>query len=191
MRPGTVNRSAGLSSVGNSVGVRIRGANNIIGGTVPGATNVISGNTSHGAYFDTLGGIDNTVQGNFIGVDATGTGALGNGADGIRVASTVTGNLIGGTIAGAGNVIAHNIGGIVLEATVGGGNTILQNIIHDNANRGIDLASDGVTVNDASDVEPFTAGEVEAVQAATTLKSPAGGGELRVDLVDKHGDEWP
>ena len=45
--------------------------------------------------------------------------------------------------------------------------------------------------NDASDTEPFTAGEVEAAQAATTLKSPAGGGELRVDLVDKHGDEWP
>jgi mono/diheme cytochrome c family protein len=45
--------------------------------------------------------------------------------------------------------------------------------------------------NDASDIEPFTAGEVEAVQAATTLKSPAGGGELRVDMVAKHGDEWP
>ena len=45
--------------------------------------------------------------------------------------------------------------------------------------------------NDASDVEPFTASEVEAVQAATSLKSPAGGGELRVEMVEKHGDEWP
>jgi mono/diheme cytochrome c family protein len=45
--------------------------------------------------------------------------------------------------------------------------------------------------NDASDIEPFTASEVEAVKAATTLKSPAGGGELRVDMVAKHGDEWP
>ena len=45
--------------------------------------------------------------------------------------------------------------------------------------------------NDASEIEPFTAGEVEAVQAATSLKSPAGGGELRVDMVAKHGDEWP
>jgi mono/diheme cytochrome c family protein len=45
--------------------------------------------------------------------------------------------------------------------------------------------------NDASGIEPFTASEVEAVQAATTLKSPAGGGELRTKLVAEHGDEWP
>jgi mono/diheme cytochrome c family protein len=45
--------------------------------------------------------------------------------------------------------------------------------------------------NDASNVAPFTASEVEAVQAATTLKSPAGGGELRMKLVAEHGDEWP
>ena len=48
-------------------------------------------------------------------------------------------------------------------------------------------------LNDAAveGVEPFDAGEVEAVKAATSLKSPAGGGELRVKLVAEHGDEWP
>lgn len=44
---------------------------------------------------------------------------------------------------------------------------------------------------EADGIEPFTASEVEAVQAATALRSPAGGGELRADLVAKHGDEWP
>jgi hypothetical protein len=44
---------------------------------------------------------------------------------------------------------------------------------------------------DASGIEPFTASEVEAVQLATTLKSPAAGGELRVDLVSRLGDKWP
>jgi cytochrome c553 len=44
---------------------------------------------------------------------------------------------------------------------------------------------------DAADVEPFTTAEVEAVQAAVALKSPAGGGELRGKLVARHGDKWP
>jgi cytochrome c553 len=44
---------------------------------------------------------------------------------------------------------------------------------------------------DAEDVAPFEVSEVEAVKAATSLKSPAGGGELRKKLVAKHGDEWP
>lgn len=44
---------------------------------------------------------------------------------------------------------------------------------------------------DASGVEPFTTEEVEAIQAAITMKSPAGGGQLRTELAGKHGDEWP
>ncbi|MGI9261664.1 MAG: c-type cytochrome [Woeseiaceae bacterium] len=44
---------------------------------------------------------------------------------------------------------------------------------------------------DASSIEPFTAEEVEATQAATTMKSPAGGGQLRTELVGTHGAEWP
>ena len=43
----------------------------------------------------------------------------------------------------------------------------------------------------AAGVEPFTAAEVEKVQAETKLKSPAGGGELRKALESRHGDEWP
>jgi mono/diheme cytochrome c family protein len=44
---------------------------------------------------------------------------------------------------------------------------------------------------EADGIEPFTASEVEAVQAATSLRSPAAAGELRVDLAARHGDEWP
>jgi hypothetical protein len=44
---------------------------------------------------------------------------------------------------------------------------------------------------DADGVKPFTAAEVEAVQADVSLKSPAGGGELRQALVSRHGDQWP
>jgi hypothetical protein len=44
---------------------------------------------------------------------------------------------------------------------------------------------------EAAGIEPFTAAEVEAVQAGVALKSPAGGGQLRESLVNQHGDQWP
>ena len=45
--------------------------------------------------------------------------------------------------------------------------------------------------DDTADTKPFTAEEVETIQAAITMKSPAGGGQLRTELAGKHGDEWP
>ena len=53
------------------------------------------------------GATGNVVQGNFIGTDATGAIALGNG-EGVSISSS--GNTIGGTGAGAGNVISGNSG---------------------------------------------------------------------------------
>src|SRR6185437_796051 len=49
----------------------------------------------------------NLVEGNFIGTDVTGTHALGNGDKGVGIAWD-NGNTIGGTVAGAGNVISGN-----------------------------------------------------------------------------------
>ena len=43
----------------------------------------------------------------------------------------------------------------------------------------------------ADGIEPFTADEVAAVQAATSVKSPAAAGQMRTDLVARHGEEWP
>ena len=50
------------------------------------------------------------VEGNLIGTDVTGTQALSNGGYGVRIADGVTDVTIGGTAAGAGNVIATAIG---------------------------------------------------------------------------------
>lgn len=44
---------------------------------------------------------------------------------------------------------------------------------------------------DAAGIEPFTVDEVETVQAGISMKSPTGGGQLRTELVGKHGDQWP
>ena len=49
----------------------------------------------------------NLVAGNFIGTNAAGTAALGNSDNGVRIVGC-PGNTVGGTAAGAGNVISGN-----------------------------------------------------------------------------------
>ncbi|MEZ5476638.1 MAG: right-handed parallel beta-helix repeat-containing protein [Thiolinea sp.] len=67
--------------------------------------NVISGNNNFGLLFEDSSG--NTVTGNIIGLNASGTAALPNGDDGIQVKKS--GNLIiGGATAAERNVIAGN-----------------------------------------------------------------------------------
>lgn len=83
------------------------GAGNIIGGTVPGARNVISANVRGGVRIGDYRAPQTMVQGNYIGVDATGTNGLGNLLHGVIVVGSSS-NRIGGDVAGAGNVISGN-----------------------------------------------------------------------------------
>jgi hypothetical protein len=93
----------GTSALGNTYGVYINGGtNNLIGGTTSGAGNLISGNQHAGLY---LGGGADQVQGNYIGTDVTGTQALGNESGVVLVVGHI---LLGGTEAGAGNLISGN-----------------------------------------------------------------------------------
>jgi hypothetical protein len=50
----------------------------------------------------------NQIKGNYIGTSLDGTTALGNGVSGIRVDPYASGTVIGGSVAGAGNVISAN-----------------------------------------------------------------------------------
>jgi hypothetical protein len=79
-----------------------------------GERNVISGNTQAGVTIDGLDTRNNTVAGNFIGPNATGTGYVftgtyGNGV-GIRLINGANLNTIGGPNPGDGNVISGNTG---------------------------------------------------------------------------------
>ena len=81
----------------------------------PGTGNVISGNGGDGVDI-----VDRRratwSQGNFIGTDAAGTAALANGGIGVAIDSA-SGNTIGGTAAGAGNVISGNAATTVSSST--------------------------------------------------------------------------
>lgn len=97
-------------------GVRLDAAsNNTIGGTATGAGNLISGNSEFGVGIGekNCGGTSdgNVVQGNLIGTDAAGTGALPNSNAGVALLfSTTTNNTIGGTSPSARNLISGNAG---------------------------------------------------------------------------------
>lgn len=141
--------SAGTKALGNlGSGIWI-GTDHLVAG------NLVSGNREHGVV---VFGFGSTVQGNRIGTDITGTTALGNLGDGVRVLDI--GNTIGGTDSGAGNVIAFNGGAGVrnptgLTPTTMGltPTTILSNAIFSNGGLGIDLVANGVTPNDACDAD--------------------------------------
>ena len=108
---------------GNFAVVRVSGSNNVIGGTAPAARNVIGGGTAFGSHTLQIGGNGNVVQGNYIGIDATGTVALqppdGSNGIGLGPEGPASNTVIGGDTPGAGNVINATLNAIVL----GGGST--------------------------------------------------------------------
>lgn len=141
--------SAGAAGVTNNRGVNIQNGatNNLIGGTAAGARNIISGNSLGVSISTTSPGANNRVEGNFFGTDPAGTTGIAGGN--AVIISGPGGNVIGGTAAGAGNLIA-NSGGIFVDAT-SSGTSILGNSMA--ARQEIDLNGDGVTANDLGDTD--------------------------------------
>ncbi|MBC8422446.1 MAG: right-handed parallel beta-helix repeat-containing protein, partial [Chloroflexi bacterium] len=102
------NGNAGVY-IGNGAQYNVIGGNNATpGGNCTGECNVISGNGWDGVAIRNSGTMSNTISGNYIGTDVSGTADLGNGAHGILIQSGAQQNIIGGTTAGAGNLISGN-----------------------------------------------------------------------------------
>ena len=99
--------------------------------------NVISGN-GDGVEFVHADTVSNTVIGNYIGLDATGTLPLGNDSQGVYICSDSSHNRIGGSDPGEGNIIAYNRGpGVRVNGDNTIENTITRNSIHSNVGLGI------------------------------------------------------
>ena len=178
--------AAGNATVGNLFGVVLAASGNTVGGLTPGAGNVISGNvgptgqTGAGVVFEGASQ-SNVVEGNKIGTDAGGLNAVPDvygvyfgtptGSTGDNVAL----DTIGGTIAGAGNLISGNFIGITgnVTASLIAGNTIGLNV---NGNAplpngdGIFLGADGTTIGGS------TAAARNVISGNSTATGAAGTG---------------
>ena len=141
---------AGVPYSGNEYGIDFDNASSIYGcpqttvssGNTIGAgvaPNVVSGNTMG---IDLGDSTSDMVQGNLIGVDATGSKPIGNPTAGLTINGS--GNTIGGTGSGQGNVISGNgsgpFGGILLQ---GSSNAIEGNYIGTDASGTKAIGNDG------------------------------------------------
>jgi hypothetical protein len=133
----------GTMPIGNQYGLSLPDVGSLV------LNNVIAASTLQA--INSEGGSSETIQGNFIGTDLTGTLNLGN----LGGVVAIDGNnwMIGGAGAGQGNVIAFNGGSYAIAVGGGTGNTIRGNSMHDNAGLGFDLVGDGVTPNDPCDAD--------------------------------------
>jgi hypothetical protein len=139
----------GLGNVNNGVTINKGASGNTIGGTAQFEGNVISDNGKNGVNINGVGTNGNTVAGNIIGADATGTVDLGNTLSGIQIAGGAKGNIIGGTTTDAPNLISgNNKHGILLKSAGTKGNTIIGNIIGTNlaGTSGLANGKDGINI---------------------------------------------
>lgn len=146
--------ASGTALLANTSGgvLLVGGHSNVLGGTTAEQRNVISGNGFLGVAISSS--FNNRILGNYIGVDAGGSGTIfGNSGAGVLLSgSAADDNRIGGTIAGEANIIANNTGdGVSFQASAGTGNLVSRNLIHSNGGLGIDLADNGITNNDLDD----------------------------------------
>lgn len=102
-------------------------SNNQIGGTTAATRNLISANNQYGIYIYG-GGSGNLIQGNYIGTTLNGLGALGD-YRGVFIDGSPN-NTVGGTTAGAGNVIsAAGTYGLYLNGSGTSGTLVQGNYI--------------------------------------------------------------
>ncbi|HKB79486.1 MAG TPA: hypothetical protein VKH35_07210 [Thermoanaerobaculia bacterium] len=141
--------TTGMHAISNQVAVRVDRAAAIIGGTTAGSGNVISGSTQSNITMFPGNGV--VVQGNIIGPAVDGVTNLGVTPEyGILMIGD-SNNGIGGTAAGAANIIAFNHIGISVET--GTGNSILSNSIFGSTQIPIQLSNFIQVPNDPCDAD--------------------------------------
>jgi len=97
-----------LKNTLNGVSISSRASKNTIGGTTDAERNIISGNTSYGVLITGVGSDSNTVAGNYIGTDITGTDSIPNN-QGVGIWSSAKFNVIGTNGDGVSDSLERNI----------------------------------------------------------------------------------
>ena len=161
--------ATGTRDLGNSnQGVQIFWRSNTIGGTTAGERNVISGNDESGVRIDGADATGNKVAGNFIGTDKSGTKALGNSYDGVRLYDA-PGNIVGGATAAGRNVISANKHqGVLIFGSGATGNKVSGNYLGTDASgtKALGNSYDGVNISAPKNIiGGTTAGERNVISA--------------------------
>jgi hypothetical protein len=176
---GTAAYNANGKPLGNSYdGVYIASGAiaNTIGGTTAGAINVISGNVYDGVLIIDAGTSANVVEGDYIGTNAAGSSAydangrsLGNGYEGVSIDSGATANTVGGTAAGAANVISGNQDdGVLIYSTGALGNVVEGNLIGTDATGTTTRDANGQPLGNVNDGVAISAGASDNTIGGTT-----------------------
>ncbi|MFW5451642.1 MAG: DUF4347 domain-containing protein, partial [Methylophagaceae bacterium] len=145
--------ASGSAAIANTNALYFVGgaSSNTIGGTAAGAGNVISGNSGDGFVIRGGATSDNIIKGNIIGLDANGTGSLGNGGDGIHIMLGASDNIIGGSTSAERNIISANSDdGIHIDDSGTDGNIIQGNYIGTDITGTVDLGNirNGIRLTD-------------------------------------------
>jgi hypothetical protein len=139
---------AGTAAVANGgAGVVVTARASAVGGPTAGMGNVIAGNGQNGITIS-ADDSETTVQGNFIGTDASGTAAIPNAGNGIAISDTEF-SVIGGTDPAARNIISGNGGNGISLTNDASATTIQGNHIGMNAagTAAIPNLGNGVRIN--------------------------------------------
>lgn len=146
-----LNGTAAASNGQNGIQMEGGSDNNRLGGS-PCDRNIISGNRGTGINVD--GGTNDTLYSNYVGLNAAGTAAIGNGGAGINVFGGAGANQVGGGLAGQGNVVSGNGTGLTgngIDVAFTNSCTVRGNYIGLNAagNSAIGNSENGLSLNAA------------------------------------------
>ena len=125
-----VSGTSDLGNAQNGIYIYYLSYTNTIGGPDVADRNVISGNDSNGVSI--LWARGNEILGNYIGVNASGVGALGNSGNGVHI-DDADDNIIGGDQADEGNVISGNTWSGIQLLTDPSGTIVQGNFVGTNA----------------------------------------------------------
>ncbi|KAA3665024.1 MAG: hypothetical protein DWQ04_02780, partial [Chloroflexi bacterium] len=107
-----------------------------------GQGNLISGNGDTAVWIQDIGTMNNSVLGNYIGTDISGTAIVENNQHGVFIGFGAANNIIGGETMGVRNLISGNgRAGIWIESAGTSGNQVLGNYI------GTDFSGTGSLAN--------------------------------------------
>jgi hypothetical protein len=147
---------SGTLAVGNAnIGVVLAwGAQyNLVGGASPAERNLISGNGSVGVSIADPNTNWNTLSGNYIGTDVSGTKPIGNAEIGVHLNNGASHNIVGGTSPGEDNLISGNGGdGVRIDHGDTIGNSVAGNCIGTDPSGKADLGNvgDGVHLDNGA-----------------------------------------